>query len=316
MDSSNEAAQHEDRPLLNGYCDEPKSRPLSMRDKVRSMARRISPKTVTRGAFVSTFALLLIVLLFTRKLPPTRSPSTILTFSDEQFGKFCKHSEVDNVTASGRNITEIVSCLAKISQSKPSQETKDLIRRAKEAHGFQQSLDDRALLYEGFRCFDFDMNLLIWGTGRDTRWFAEVNKGRTRFLENLPKWIDSGNDDLNAMDRDARIYEIAFNTNLGEENSYFDDVNSLVVDLPDDIWTTKWDFILVDSPEGFTIRKPGRMQSILTTRVLHQCHQFAPPFTPRIAAVHDMERHAERTWGEAILGRPLQCWDIMCMWQV
>ena len=51
--------------------------------------------------------------------------------------------------------------------------------------------------------------------------FAKVNKGKTRFLENLPDWIDFGNNQLRELNLDAKILKVKSFFHLMDMCSYF-----------------------------------------------------------------------------------------------
>ncbi len=67
-------------------------------------------------------------------------------------------------------------------------------------------------------------------------------------------------------------------------------------DLPNSVLSTNWDMIFVDSPQGGTRKRPGRMKSVYTAGVL------ARRSTDVRVLVHDCDRKVERTYSDTYLG--------------
>lgn len=126
-----------------------------------------------------------------------------------------------------------------------------------------------------------DVNFLIFGTGYDSDLWRFVNKnGRTIFLENNPKWI------LNTED----TFLVEYTTKLTEAELLLTEyVNGndtrLRMQLPDIVLKTAWDFIFVDSPEGWNDNTPGRMQSIYAAKLL--------ALSDTQIFIHDCDRYVE-----------------------
>ena len=136
--------------------------------------------------------------------------------------------------------------------------------------------------------------LLIFGVGRDSRFWLEANAGgQTVFVEHEPAWIE----DARARLPGVIVHQVTYRTRrpmwkrlLGREDAL------LMEDLPDEVLAAGWDVIFVDSPQGHSFRGPGRMQSIYTASVL------AGRSTDVHVLVHDCDREVERVYSDRYLG--------------
>lgn len=103
---------------------------------------------------------------------------------------------------------------------------------------------------------------LVFGTGFDSPfWMASNSLGVTVFLENNLAWIDTQPQQVKNAVREVnytcvRHEAIAKINDEAMLSEFFDQ------QLPDDVKSTAWDQILVDSPEGHADDNPGRGQSI------------------------------------------------------
>jgi len=107
-------------------------------------------------------------------------------------------------------------------------------------------------------------NFLVFGTGHDSNIWRESNKnGITLFLENKDEWINNEKD----------VYKVSYKTKLTEYIEILSDYKSGITDrleleVPNIVKKIRWDYILVDSPEGWLNSHSGRMQSIYMAMVL------------------------------------------------
>ena len=140
-------------------------------------------------------------------------------------------------------------------------------------------------------------NFLIFGTGRDSKLWLEVNKNnKTVFLEPDKKWADYAKEQNPLIDVRHVKYETKPDDYL---NMFFEfkstNIMKNIPKLPKDVIDTNWDVILIDSPVGYI---NGRMSSIFISHLLSNsdfnkknCHVF----------LHDCERKIETLWGHLFL---------------
>lgn len=133
--------------------------------------------------------------------------------------------------------------------------------------------------YRYIASFLGDKKFLVFGTGFDTELWRYSNKnGITIFLENNIKWIEN-NDDTLLIKYTSKIADADYILNQYRSNN----LDLLYIDLPNIVINTKWDCIFVDSPEGWSNKCPGRMQSIYaasklagndTDIFIHDCDRY------------------------------------------
>jgi glucuronoxylan 4-O-methyltransferase len=115
-------------------------------------------------------------------------------------------------------------------------------------------------------------SLLVFGQGRDSELWAELNKnGRTVFLEDQSEWIRE----------------------IPETETYL--VTYPGLSLPHTIETQKWDLIFVDGPMGYKPEHPGREESIRAAGRLAK--------SGGLVIVHDYDRRAEKSFCGHYLSR-------------
>lgn len=136
--------------------------------------------------------------------------------------------------------------------------------------------------------------MLVFGVGRDTPLWLDVNKGGTTvFLESVAKWA--------AFAREASPGSRVFDVSYGMARRFMWPMlrrmpERLMMDsLPREVLDTPWDVILVDAPRGTNWRTPGRMKSVYTASVLG-AKSKADVF------VHDCNRPLERESADQFLG--------------
>lgn len=136
--------------------------------------------------------------------------------------------------------------------------------------------------------------VLIFGTGRDSRYWIEANAGgRTVFLEHESEWIGIAREKTPGIE----IVQVSYDTKRTQWKKLIDRRDRLFMyGLPDWILAENWDLILVDSPQGGSSARPGRMQSIYTASVL------ARRSTDVDVLVHDCHRPVEATYADRFLG--------------
>jgi len=137
--------------------------------------------------------------------------------------------------------------------------------------------------------------MLVFGVGRDTPLWLDVNRGGTTvFLENVKKWAD--------FSRHASPTAVVHDVSYGWTRRFMWPLLKRMApdalfmrDLPRDVLETPWDVILVDAPRGTNWKAPGRMKSVYTASVL-AAKSGADVF------VHDCHRAVERETADHFLG--------------
>jgi len=131
-------------------------------------------------------------------------------------------------------------------------------------------------------------NFLIFGVGKDSRFWIEVNKnGKTVFLEDNQDWLNQVRASLPEIDAYSVSYKTARRQWLDLLVQHSHGIDSLLMELPESLWQTQWDFIFVDAPAGYADEVPGRMQSIYTAAFLAFSNGNTDVF------VHDCDRLVE-----------------------
>jgi Polysaccharide biosynthesis len=182
-----------------------------------------------------------------------------------------------------------------------------------------------------------DGNLLIWGLGNDSPFWHTVTSGTVVFLEDatwdtnlIPstdgtklRWYDL----VTQQHPELQAYAVNYTTrNTPQQREHFQKHpmiwnDALRMDhLPDVVWNTVWDVILVDAPLGYQDTGPGRFQSIFMTKLLVQrsfqmmgrAVEGAPEALPskqhsELGVVHvfvdDYERPLERDFSQLVYDR-------------
>jgi len=136
--------------------------------------------------------------------------------------------------------------------------------------------------------------MLVFGVGRDTPLWLDVNKGGTTvFLESVAKWA--------AFAREASPGSRVYDVDYGRARRFMwpllrrSPERLMMKDLPREVLDTPWDVILVDAPRGTNWRTPGRMKSVYTASVLG-AKSKADVF------VHDCNRRLEQESSDQFLG--------------
>lgn len=125
-------------------------------------------------------------------------------------------------------------------------------------------------------------HLLVFGVGRDSQLWIDINKeGKTVFLEDNPFWLDYARKKV----PNIVVFQVCYDTKRKDWSQLLSQPEKLKMDLPKEIWDTKWDIIFVDAPAGFSDDQPGRMKSIYTASFLAQ--------TNTDVFVHDCDRIVE-----------------------
>ncbi|MGL4498988.1 MAG: class I SAM-dependent methyltransferase [Planktothrix sp.] len=134
-------------------------------------------------------------------------------------------------------------------------------------------------------------NFLIFGVGKDSELWIEVNKnGRTVFIEDNKTWLNEALKNNPEIEAYCVEYGIIRKNWLNLLIAYNQGNDCLSLTLPDSVLQTQWDFIFVDAPAGYADETPGRMKSIYMASQLGAMHGKTDIF------VHDSDRLVENIY--------------------
>ena len=159
--------------------------------------------------------------------------------------------------------------------------SRERIRALVESNPGQASEAEYSLVH-GVLCGRAPCNLLVFGVGRDSSLWMDVNDGgRTVFVEDVREWAEYAREHVEGISVvDVRYWTLRVMWHLLRF------IPSLLYmrSLPADVLDAQWDVILVDAPRGTRWYRRGRMMSIYTASVLakrsrgvvfvHDCHRF------------------------------------------
>lgn len=157
-------------------------------------------------------------------------------------------------------------------------------------------------------------NFLVFGLGHDSpMWSAFNTGGKTIFLEEDPKWFQQVLRDFSTL----RAHNIRYPTKLSEANDLIRTYRSeplclpprahlkgnrrcrlALADLPDEIYETEWDLIMIDGPKGYYAEAPGRMGAIYSAALMARARR-GEGITD--VFLHDVERNVEKTYAMEFL---------------
>ncbi|MFW6200769.1 MAG: hypothetical protein ACOC8K_09350 [Gemmatimonadota bacterium] len=137
--------------------------------------------------------------------------------------------------------------------------------------------------------------VLVFGVGRDSEIWIRANEGgETVFLENEAEWIRMARE----KNPGARIHQVEYDTRRFLWRWYLHREERLFMnDLPGEVLHTDWDVIFVDSPQGQSWKRPGRMKSIYTAGRLARTSAGEVD-----VLIHDCDRTVERVYSDTYLG--------------
>lgn len=179
----------------------------------------------------------------------------------------------------------------------------------------QQSLAEITVSFEVLKS-RAPCNFLVFGLGRDSLMWTSLNpRGTTLFLEEDPKWVKTVLKDAQYL----RAHTVPYRTQLSQADHLLSSYRSerkcspsnavlrgntrcaLALDnLPDEVYETEWDLIMIDAPRGYFAEAPGRMGAIFSAAVMARnrkgsgvTHVF----------LHDVNRKVEKVYAEEFLCR-------------
>jgi len=170
--------------------------------------------------------------------------------------------------------------------------SRERIRALVESNPGQASEAEYSLVH-GVLCGRAPCNLLVFGVGRDSSLWMDVNNGgRTVFVEDVREWAEYAREHVEGISVvDVRYWTLRVMWHLLRF------IPSLLYmrSLPADVLDAQWDVILVDAPRGTRWYRRGRMMSIYTASVLAKRSRG-------VVFVHDCHRFTEAECSDAFLG--------------
>ncbi|PIN05510.1 Glucuronoxylan 4-O-methyltransferase [Handroanthus impetiginosus] len=153
-------------------------------------------------------------------------------------------------------------------------------------------------------------NFLVFGLGLDSLMWASLNHGgRTVFLEESDGWMRLVKEQMPSLE----MYHVVYDTKVTQaiqllqigkskdcqtvSDPRYSKCPLALKNLPEEVYDTEWDLIMVDAPTAWDPTKPGRMKAIYTSGLLArnkrdgETHVF----------VHDIERAVENKFSRAFL---------------
>jgi uncharacterized protein (TIGR01627 family) len=171
-------------------------------------------------------------------------------------------------------------------------------------------------------------NFLVFGLGYDSLMWDSFNPGGTTiFLEEDPKWLASVTKDNPSL----QAHVIRYRTQLQQSDdllkSYAKDSicwpsKSLVIKgndrcklaltgLPDVVYDTEWDLIMIDAPRGWYAEAPGRMGAIYSAAVMARNRKGSGVTN---VFLHDVDRKVEKMYAEKFLCRKFLVNQVGRLW--
>ncbi|KAI3730822.1 hypothetical protein L1987_62000 [Smallanthus sonchifolius] len=190
----------------------------------------------------------------------------------------------------------------------------------------QQSFSEITVSFDVLRSIG-PCNFLVFGLGHDSLMWASLNaNGKTLFLEEDPTWFQAVLKE--APDLNAAV--VKYRTKLSEADELMNTYRSepecapaksyikgntqcrlALTSLPDEVYDTEWDMIMVDAPKGYFAEAPGRMAAIYSATVMARnrkksgvTHVF----------LHDVNRKVERAYANEFLCQKYRKHSVGRLW--
>ncbi|KAJ4975029.1 hypothetical protein NE237_008203 [Protea cynaroides] len=177
----------------------------------------------------------------------------------------------------------------------------------------QQSLEEIKVTFNVLRSIS-PCNFLVFGLGHDSlMWSAFNPRGTTLFLEEDPKWVQSVLKDFPTL----HAHSVRYRTKLSQSDELFKSYRSqqtclpdktylrenyrcklALTGLPDEVYETEWDLIMIDAPRGYYAEAPGRMGAIFSAAVMARA-RVGPGVTH--VFLHDVNRKVEKMYAKEFL---------------
>ncbi|XP_057978336.1 arabinogalactan O-methyltransferase 1-like [Malania oleifera] len=178
----------------------------------------------------------------------------------------------------------------------------------------QQSFQEITVTYDVLRARR-RCNFLVFGLGHDSLMWASFNpRGTTLFLEEDPKWVQSV---LKDSPSPLRAHTVRYATKLAEADALLGVYRSesecspakaylkgnarcrlALSELPEEVYDTEWDLIMIDAPRGYFPEAPGRMGAIYSAAVMARARKGSGVTH---VFLHDVDRKVEKVYAEEFL---------------
>ncbi|CAI9101525.1 OLC1v1038866C1 [Oldenlandia corymbosa var. corymbosa] len=154
-------------------------------------------------------------------------------------------------------------------------------------------------------------NFLVFGLGHDSLMWSTLNyAGRTVFLEEDESWIEQ----IKRRFPMLESYHVTYDTKVTQANELmevgkgpectpvsdprYSMCQLALKTLPEEVYQTKWDLIMVDAPTGYYDDAPGRMAAIYTAGMMARNREDGGITD---VFVHDVNREIEDQFSRAFL---------------
>ncbi|XP_004502290.1 arabinogalactan O-methyltransferase 2 [Cicer arietinum] len=178
----------------------------------------------------------------------------------------------------------------------------------------QQSVSEIKISFDVLKSFGRPCNFLVFGLGHDSLMWASFNPGGTTlFLEEDPKWVQTVLKDAPGL----RAHTVHYRTQLRQAQTLISSYRSeptcspskaflrgnkacklALENLPEEVYDTEWDLIMIDAPKGYYAEAPGRMAAVFSAAVMARnrkgsgvTHVF----------LHDVNRKVEKLYADEFL---------------
>ncbi|KAK1415853.1 hypothetical protein QVD17_31641 [Tagetes erecta] len=190
----------------------------------------------------------------------------------------------------------------------------------------QQSFSEISVSFDVLRTIS-PCNFLVFGLGHDSLMWASFNaNGKTLFLEEDPTWVKMVVKD--APELKAEV--VKYRTKLMEADELMKTYRSepecspaksyikgntqcrlALTTLPDEVYDTEWDMIMIDAPRGYFAEAPGRMAAIYSATVMAR-NRKKPGVTH--VFLHDVNRKVEREYANEFLCQKYRKHSVGRLW--
>ncbi|PNX77309.1 glucuronoxylan 4-o-methyltransferase 1-like protein [Trifolium pratense] len=178
----------------------------------------------------------------------------------------------------------------------------------------QQSIHEISVTLNVIKSLNRPFNFLVFGLGHDSLMWAGFNPlGKTIFLEEDPKWVQTVLKDAPEL----HAITVNYRTQLQQADELLKSYRSepecspakatlrgnekcklALHNLPDEIYNTEWDLIMIDAPRGYFAEAPGRMAAIFSMNIMARNRQSSGVTH---VFLHDVDRKVEKSFAEEFL---------------
>lgn len=178
----------------------------------------------------------------------------------------------------------------------------------------QQSVAEIKISLDVIKSLGRPCNFLVFGLGHDSLMWASFNPGgNTVFLEEDPKWVHSILKDAPGL----RAHTVRYRTQLRDAKKLLTSYRSeatcsapkaylrgneacqlALENLPDEVYETEWDMIMIDAPKGYFAEAPGRMAAVFSAAVMARNRKGSGATH---VFLHDVDRRVEKVYAQEFL---------------